>query len=71
MNLRFRLIVLAAMAACTVRASLSSDMANSPRQELAADAGWKFFLGDPSGAEAPAFTDAAWRAVDLPHDWSI
>jgi beta-galactosidase len=45
--------------------------AASPRQELAADAGWKFVLGDPSGAEAPAFSDAAWRSVDLPHDWSI
>ena len=44
---------------------------SSPRQELAADAGWKFFLGDPSGAEAPAFSDESWRTVDLPHDWSI
>jgi beta-galactosidase len=30
-----------------------------------------FFLGDPSGAEAPSFADGSWRAVDLPHDWSI
>ena len=44
---------------------------NSPRQELAADAGWRFFLGDPGGAEVPSFADASWRAVDLPHDWSI
>ena len=42
----------------------------SPRQVLAADYGWKFFLGDPSGAEAPSFADVSWRAVDLPHDWS-
>ena len=41
----------------------------SPRQVLAADYGWKFFLGDPSGAEAPSFADVSWRAVDLPHDW--
>ncbi len=44
---------------------------NAPRLELAADSGWKFLLGDPSGAEAPSFADTAWRTVDLPHDWSI
>jgi len=42
-----------------------------PRLELAADAGWKFLLGDPAGAEAPIFADNSWRSVDLPHDWSI
>ena len=41
------------------------------RQVLAADATWKFFLGDPAGAEAPPFDDSSWRTVDLPHDWSI
>ena len=25
----------------------------------------------PAGAEAPSFDAAAWRTVDLPHDWSI
>jgi len=64
-------IVLAAMGACFVPLSTSTATANAPRQELAADAGWKFFLGDPSGAEAPSFADASWRTVDLPHDWSI
>jgi len=43
----------------------------SPRQQLNADANWKFFLGDPAGAEAASFRDSAWRTVDLPHDWSI
>jgi beta-galactosidase len=65
------LIVLATALACFVPVSMSAAGANSPRQELAADAGWKFFLGDPGGAEAPSFSDASWRAVDLPHDWSI
>jgi beta-galactosidase len=35
------------------------------------DKGWKFHLGDPPGAREPAFDDAAWRSLDLPHDWSI
>ena len=35
------------------------------------DAGWKFQLGDPSGAESREFDDAGWRTLDVPHDWSI
>lgn len=45
--------------------------AASPREQLDADFGWKFFPGDPQGAEAPAFHDESWRTVNLPHDWSI
>lgn len=33
--------------------------------------GWCFFLGDAPGAEKPALNDSGWRALDLPHDWSI
>jgi beta-galactosidase len=65
------LIALATLVACFAPASMSWANTNSSRQVLAADAGWKFYLGDPSGAEAPTFADASWRAVDLPHDWSI
>ncbi|RYD71275.1 MAG: glycoside hydrolase family 2 protein, partial [Sphingobacteriales bacterium] len=32
---------------------------------------WKFFLGDEPGAKSPAFIDAKWRKLTLPHDWSI
>lgn len=32
---------------------------------------WRFQLGDPAGAAAPEFDDAAWSRVRLPHDWSI
>ncbi len=35
------------------------------------DPGWRFLLGDPAGAERPSFDDRGWRALDLPHDWSI
>ena len=35
------------------------------------DFGWKFLKGDAGGAELPAFTNANWRSLDLPHDWSI
>ncbi len=66
-----RPIVFTALLACFVPVLLNAADTSLPRQELAADAGWKFFLGDPSGAETPMFVDASWRAVDLPHDWSI
>jgi beta-galactosidase len=32
---------------------------------------WRFFKGEAAGAEQSAFSDAAWRALDLPHDWAI
>lgn len=35
------------------------------------DNGWRFFKGDTAGAEQPSFLDASWRAVNVPHDWSI
>jgi hypothetical protein len=46
-----------------------------PRRVMAAasslDAGWRFHRGDVTGSEAPGLADAGWRALDLPHDWSV
>jgi beta-galactosidase len=65
--LRFLLLAAMVQAASAVAAQPPA----SGRQVLAADFDWRFALGDPAGAEAPAFDDAAWRVVQLPHDWSI
>jgi beta-galactosidase len=35
------------------------------------DAGWKFHMGDVTGAQATTFDDSSWTALDVPHDWSI
>jgi beta-galactosidase len=35
------------------------------------DLGWKFHLGDVSGAQGATFDDSAWTSLDVPHDWSI
>ena len=35
------------------------------------DAEWRFHRGGAQKAENPDFDDAAWRLLDLPHDWSI
>lgn len=33
--------------------------------------GWHFHAGEAPGAEADVYSDASWRSVVLPHDWSI
>lgn len=35
------------------------------------DAGWRFHLGDATGAQATTYDDSSWTALDVPHDWSI
>lgn len=32
---------------------------------------WRFFAGDEPSVNEPGFNDAGWRALNLPHDWSI
>lgn len=66
-----RMIALFATLASLSSFPMMAAAADSPRLELAADSGWRFLLGDPSGAESPSFADSSWRTVDLPHDWSI
>lgn len=44
---------------------------NMPREHASFDFGWRFVRADVPGAEAAAFDDSSWRALDLPHDWSI
>ncbi len=61
-----------------------ADDSSSPRERLLMDFGWKFYLGDDWGtgenlmkagiSTGPAdktFCDAAWRSVNLPHDWAV
>ena len=42
----------------------------SPRVSYNFNPGWKFSFGDAAGAEQPAFDDAAWESVSLPHTWN-
>jgi beta-galactosidase len=49
----------------------SSSRIVAPRIRESFDFGWKFLKGDSPGAQSPKFSDAKWRDVDLPHDWSI
>jgi beta-galactosidase len=45
--------------------------AQSARMQTLFDSGWKFFRGDAAMGEKESVNDADWRAVELPHDWSI
>lgn len=41
------------------------------RKKTCIDQSWKFLLGDIPSAIHQDFNDSEWRALDLPHDWSI
>jgi beta-galactosidase len=45
--------------------------ASAADRRILFDDDWRFFKGDASGADQPAFDDSAWRKLDLPHDWAI
>jgi beta-galactosidase len=45
--------------------------AESPRLRENFDLSWFFQRGDAPGAERPGFDASAWRALDLPHDFSV
>jgi beta-galactosidase len=45
--------------------------AQQSRQTTLFNDGWKFYKGEIAGADKADFNDAAWRTIDLPHDWSV
>ncbi len=68
-----------AAGAAAMLAPLGSAVAAAPAlragRDQAFDANWRFRRGAGAdvgvGQETASFADAAWRVVDLPHDWSI
>ncbi len=59
-----------ATAALPRRATSVAPGTNGGHEQLFDD-DWRFRLGDTVGAERPEFSDAGWRVLDLPHDWSV
>ena len=41
------------------------------RERVSFNEGWKFTLEGSDAARQAGYDDSSWRAVDLPHDWSI
>ncbi len=61
----YRIAFFAAVIFCSLFSSAQ------PRQVIPFNKDWKFFLGDDTAAKQPAYNDASWRTLNLPHDWSI
>jgi hypothetical protein len=59
------------LCAAMLLASLPAWPAEQLRNRENFDNGWRFYRGDAAGADQPAFSDRAWRPLNLPHDWSI
>ncbi len=64
------IVILAPMIASLPASAAASNIA-TVRQTASFDADWRFLKSDVPGAEKPAFTDATWRRLNVPHDWSI
>lgn len=60
--------VIPALFVCVVAVAAGAD---AVRLRESCDFDWRFFKGDGPGAEQLAFDDAAWRKLNLPHNWSI
>jgi Beta-galactosidase/beta-glucuronidase len=43
----------------------------SARKEYTLEKNWRFTKGDVADAMTPAFNDAKWQSVSIPHDWAI
>jgi beta-galactosidase len=50
--------------------SVSSGQAYNGARGRSFNDGWKFHLGDVTGAQQTTFDDSSWRSLALPHDWS-
>lgn len=57
-------------AAAGVLALAASARAETRREVLNFNPGWRLATGDPAGAQEPAFDDSAWTAVTLPRAWN-
>ena len=62
------LVMYIVLAAGVARAA---DVESQARQKQNINSFWKYQQGDVPGAQAPAFDDAAWQAIGLPHSFSM
>ena len=66
MNIKHSKFVLIALLLAVISAA-----SGQARKTSSFDSDWRFLKGDAQNAETMAFDDAAWRKLDVPHDWSI
>ena len=69
---KFTLAILACLAITSAGVPAAPPVSTAgARTVLSFDGDWRFLNGDAPGAEQNNFADAAWRKLNLPHDWSI
>jgi beta-galactosidase len=59
------------MGSVVLLAAGCADLSQHARITTSFDLDWCFLKADVLGAEQPVFDDAAWRTLNVPHDWSI
>jgi hypothetical protein len=50
--------------------AVSAAPPSSPRAKYNFNPGWRVFVRDPQGAEAPAFDDSTWKPITTPWSWN-
>ncbi len=70
MNINMKIVPFIILLAFTYLPAKAQNELNNNRKQLF-DFNWKFHLGDIPDASNVDFNDNEWRALDLPHDWSI
>ncbi|WP_347158397.1 beta-galactosidase GalB [Pontibacter chitinilyticus] len=71
-GLKFALILIAMFTLYACKTTSTGESASATvRERTDFDKGWTFHLGDTAHAEEPGFSDAGWRQLNLPHDWSV
>lgn len=56
---------------CVLCSTIGVAAQENARSVIPLDKDWRFFSGDAPAAAQSVFNDAAWRKLDVPHDWSI
>ena len=64
-------IIVAFLGLCMFNGVFAQERKKDTRSETLFDNDWRFHRGDLPNAEQENFDDAAWRPLQLPHDWSI
>jgi beta-galactosidase len=64
-------LVAGLLAGTSAKAAAPVNAQQRARITMSFDPDWRFLKADASGAEQPDFNDAEWRALNVPHDWSI
>ncbi len=65
--MRYRLLFIIGLLAALPLMGMGSSNNDNPRQKYNFNPEWRLYVGDPEGAEQPAFNDAGWKQVTLPH----